>query len=152
MSQSDYIKYKRVGMILKTDNNTVKQPPVFNEKDYLDYKEFTLENPSDSANINTKITYNRLNLKPRVYQPVWNMDKLVDCSYQKVFPVCKNTQSRTNRVPLSSVYFTPTPQPITIDQYNRRADMKTGCICKLNSIRDKMNVCKCKEGRFGIVR
>ena len=40
MSQSDFLKRKRVSTLLKIDN----QPKVFNHKTLLDYTQFQLEN------------------------------------------------------------------------------------------------------------
>jgi hypothetical protein len=82
MSQSDYIKFKRVSTIL---NNSKNLPKKMNERDYLDYNQFTVENISNNTSPNTKITYNRLQLQPTVYQSVWNMDKVIDCSSYTVF-------------------------------------------------------------------
>ena len=73
MSQSDYIKFKRVSTIL---NNSKNLPKKMNERDYLDYNQFTVENISNNTSPNTKVTYNRLQLQPAVYQSVWNMDKV----------------------------------------------------------------------------
>jgi hypothetical protein len=52
MSQSDYLKYKRVSTQLKIDNNTSKQPRVFNSQDLLNYKQYSLENTITTNNIN----------------------------------------------------------------------------------------------------
>lgn len=106
MSQSDYIKYKRVSTELRIDNNAKKMPPVINQSDYNDYREYTLEN----ATINTKPVLNRLT--PKGAQIVFNMDKVVTgCP---TFEICRNTQSRPNRsVHMSSAYFIPTPQPLS---------------------------------------
>ena len=51
MSQSDYLKYKRVSRELKTN----KLSPVFNDQDYVSYKEYALENTIS----NSKLTYNQ---------------------------------------------------------------------------------------------
>jgi len=144
MSQSDYIKYKRVQTVLNIDNTTANQPPVFGEQVYLDNKEFTLENTVT----NLKPTYNRLVLRPisnpPQFQSVLNMDKPVNCATYQAFQIsCTNPVYRTNRVPMSSVFSNPVPPPLTIDQVNQQADIKNECICK-----SKNN----KTTYFGIVR
>ena len=154
MSQSDYIKYKRVANLLKTDNNRAKQPPVFGSGVYVDNMEFSLEN----SVVNTKLVLNRLTLNNGTVVnntlvtpiPILGMDKVVSgCT---VFPICKNTNLRTNRVPMSTVYFDPVPQPLSIDKRNELSNLKTACKCKLNSKNTDGNACSCAVGRFGIVR
>jgi hypothetical protein len=133
MSQSDYIKYKRVSNQLRNE----KQPPVLNSQTLIDFEQYALENTI----INTVPALNRL--VPTGSQRVFQMDKVVgNCP---IFPVCQNTNLRTNRLPMSSVYFTPTPQPNNIKIVNNSATMRTGCDCT-------SNICKCKVGAFGIVR
>jgi hypothetical protein len=124
MSQSDYLKYKRVATILKVDNNTSKQPPVFASQDYVNFKEFTLENTI----VNTKLRYNHLTVSGDVL--IMNMNKVVgNCA---TFPVCQNTNLRTNRVANSTVYFTPVPQPLNIKIQNKAANIKANIIAKCN--------------------
>jgi hypothetical protein len=124
MSQSDYLKYKRVATILKVDNNKAKQPPVFASQDYVNFKEFSLENTI----ISTNLRYNRFTVSGDVY--ILGMNKLVgNCA---TFPVCKNTHLRTNRVANSTVYFTPTPQPLNIKLQNEAANIKANIIATCN--------------------
>jgi hypothetical protein len=62
MSQSDYLNFKRVSNELKINKFT----PVFNTKDYIDFKEYSIQN-----NItNTKLTYNQL--CPSGYTKIFN--------------------------------------------------------------------------------
>ena len=118
MSQSDYLKYKRVSTLLKIDNNTSKQPRVFNSQDLLNYKQYSLENSITTNNINI----NRIT--PAGYKHIFGMDKkTINCPQ---FKVCRQTNQRTNRVPMSTVYFDPTPQPLTIEQRN---EAKNLCLC-----------------------
>ena len=121
MSQSDYLKYKRIATILKNDNNTTKQPPVFASQDYVNFKEFTLENTI----INTNVRYNRLTVSGDLL--IMGMNK--DVSNCTTFPICTNTNLRTNRQSLSTVYFTPTPQPINIKLHNEALNIKAKCNC-----------------------
>jgi hypothetical protein len=133
MSQSDYIKYKRVSNQLRNE----KQPPVLTSQTLLDFEQYALENTI----VNTVPTWNRLVLSGQ--HRVFHMDKVIgNCP---AFPLCHNTNQRANRLPLSTVYFTPTPQPKNIKIVNHAANLKTGCDCRTN-------VCKCKIGAFGIVR
>jgi hypothetical protein len=153
MSQSDYLKYKRVATILKVDNNTKKQPPVFDSSVYTDNVEFSLEN----SVINKKLVLNRLTLKTgnviagnTTPIPIWGMDKMVSgCA---TFPICKTTHTRTNRVPVLKTRFDPVPQPLSIEKRNEAANLKTACKCVLDSKYTKNGACSCALGRFGIVR
>jgi len=125
MSQSDYLHFKRVSNELKINKFT----PVFNTQDYVNLKEYSLQN---SIN-NTKLTYNQLT--PSGYTKIFNMEKKVtNCP---TFRICKQTNLRSNRVPLPSVYFAPqciTP-PLYVKQPN---NAKTACKCTLQ------NICNCK--------
>lgn len=154
MSQSDYLKYKRVATILKVDNNTSKQPPVFGSGVYADNMEFSLEN----SVVNTKQVFNRLTLSTGwavdsdivTPVPIWGMDKVVSgCTS---FPICNNTHLRTNRVALPTVRYDPKPQPLSIDKRNELSNLKTACKCKPGSKNTDGNACSCSLGRFGIVR
>jgi len=131
MSQSDYLNFKRVSNELKINKFT----PVFNTKDYIDFKEYSIHN-----NItNTKLTYNQL--CPSGYTKIFNMEKKVtNCP---AFIVCRRTNIRPNRVPLASVYFTPDckANPIYVKQPK---NAKTGCNCMLDSINTLKNICNCK--------
>jgi hypothetical protein len=145
MSQSDYIKYKRVTNVLAVDmsNNFT---PVLNSQDYSDYKEYVLENTV----VNNKLVYRRV--VPSNTQIVLDMEKKKS-SVQNMatstrvcpsFLLCKNTNKRPYRVPLSSSYFTPTPQPLTWQQTKDAPWKKTGCKCILNSTFTNSNICSCK--------
>ena len=104
MSQSDYLKYKRISTELKIN----KLDPIFHPNDYLSYKEFSLEN----SIINEKINYNQLILPNK--NMVFNMEKNI-CPL--TFNTCKNTDVRTNRKPLLKSQITPSPlQPLYVKQ------------------------------------
>ena len=129
MSQSDYLNFKRVSNELKINKFT----PVFNTKDYIDFKEYSIQN-----NItNTKLTYNQL--CPSGYTKIFNMEKKTTSCPN--FTICKSTNTRTNRVPMSQVYFTPRPVPTYVKQPKTA---KTACNCILNSVNTERNICKCK--------
>ena len=134
MSQSDYLNFKRVSNELKINNFT----PVFNTQDYIELKEYSIKN----SITNTKLTYNQL-IQPG-YTKIFNMEKkITNCP---TFIVCRQTNQRPNRVPLSSVYFNPSPiaPPIYVKQ---PTNAKTACNCMLDSIHTLSNICKCKVSR-----
>jgi hypothetical protein len=143
MSQSDYIKYKRVATILRKND----QPPVMESQTYLDLKEFALVNTI----VNTKPVTNLLTLPTTpATQIIFDMAKVVNnCP---TFPICTNTNTRKNRVPLSTVYYTPVPKPLSIKATKNASWMKNACKCKLNSKYTNSNICSCKNGLWGIVR
>ena len=152
MSQSDYLKYKRVSTRLRVDNDTTKQPPVFASTTLTQNQQYALSN----SITNTKPRYNQL--VPSGRQPVFSMEKAVtNCP---TFPVCKDTNTRTNRVPMTCKAdpSVPTPEPLNI--WNRgwdssasaSANLKTGCKCALHRSHTDANSCGCKLGAFGIVR
>ena len=138
MSQSDYIKYRRISVQLQLDASR-NQLPVMTSTNYLDYKEYVLENTIKSSSI----VYNLLT--PNGEQIVFGMEKRpANCptTYE-----CINTNKRLNRKPLPSVYFTPTPQPLNWEQKKNAKWQKNGCICALNSVNTLRYICNCKLGK-----
>ena len=93
MSQSDYIKYKRVSTELK---KLSELPSVMEARQYTDFKEFSLENTIT----NDKTQYNKL--FPENSINVFGMEKLyaANCA---TFALCHNTNSRANRKPSTGV-------------------------------------------------
>jgi hypothetical protein len=135
MSQSDYIKYKRVATQLYLDAS-YNQTPVFTSQNYLDYEQFALENTVQNWSNNYSL------MTPSGEQIVFNMEKrTTGCP---AFLICKNTNRRPNRIPLPSVYFTPTPQPLNWEQKKNASWLKNGCICNLDSVKTLRYICKCK--------
>jgi hypothetical protein len=103
MSQSDYIKYKRVAVEL---NNQAKNlAPVIGAGQYTNYKAFTLENTI----FNTKPNY--MKLTPYTSVNVFGIQKYTpsDCS---TFTLCTETNSRVNRKPLTGTQSDARPLPI----------------------------------------
>jgi hypothetical protein len=143
MSQSDYLKYKKVTTQLRIDASN-NLSPVFAPSDYLNYKQMSLEN----SITNSKTCFNRV--IPTNYIGIFDMDKKV--TYCPSFNLCINTNKRPNRIPMSTVYFTPTPHPNNIKIVNEKLNLKTACKCKLSSKYTDRNSCKCALGDFGIVR
>lgn len=146
MSQSDYLKYKRVSTRLRVDNNTTNQPPVFESATLTQNQQYALTN----SITNTKPRYNQL--VPSGRQPVFSMEKTVTSC--PTFPVCTNTNLRTNRVPMTcrADPYVPTPEPLDIMSRNEAVNMRNDCKCVLNSRNTDGNICSCKLGAFGIVR
>ena len=131
MSQSDYIKYKRVSTELK--DNTY--PAVLTTDSYTGFKQYSVEN---TVSISTAKLFHKRLIPPGTIR-VFDMDKTVtNCP---TFPVCRNTQLRTNRIPLSSVYYTP---QYVAKYVKHPSNEKTACNCILNSKYTDGNICKCK--------
>jgi len=147
MSQSDYIKYKKVSTVLSVDNRSTrnKLQPVLNSQEYSDYKEYVLENTI----LNSKTVYRRV--VPSTLQVVLDMEKKksvvqnmgTSLSNCPSFLLCKSTNLRKNRVPLLGSRFTP--QPLNWQQTKNASWKKTGCNCILDSKYTDENICKCKS-------
>jgi hypothetical protein len=162
MSQSDYLKYKRISNQLRIDNQIdsgmtkTNQSPVFTSANLLSYKQYALNNTI----LNTKKTLNKLTLNEK--QRVYDMDKMV--SGCPTFVICKDTQDRANRVLSDGVFFDPTKEDyatrkptVTIRTYWDKestdpTNLKTDCKCALGRRTTDSYACACKTGRFGIVR
>lgn len=146
MSQSDYIKYKRVSTELLIDNKITnnKLSPVLSSQNYIDFSQYTIINitPNDTP------TFNTVNLLGT--QEIFGMNKIV--SNCPTFLICNKTNTRPNRLLLSSIYSNPTPQPKTIKDTKNKVNAKTECSCVMNSKNTEKNICKCKRGAWGIVR
>jgi hypothetical protein len=163
MSQSDYIKYKKVQNELQINNKSVvakknipnrmnsvyfNQPSVFDSSDYDNYMEYTLENTI----VNTKPVLNRLT--PAGKQVVWNMDKTVpnNCA---TFLLCNNTNTRPNRK-LNTIGYSPTskckirvtPVPLNINSAQNNTNIKNSCICAENKSSSQNYMCKCKSANY----
>lgn len=145
MSQSDYIKYKKVTTVLSVDMSN-NFSPVLDSQNYSDYKEYVLENTV----ANSKIVYRRI--VPSTVHVVLDMEKTkskvqnmgtstTDCPS---FLLCKNTNQRPYRVPMSTTYFTPIPQPLNWQQTKNASLKKTACKCILNNSKTNANTCSCK--------
>jgi hypothetical protein len=159
MSQSDYLKSKRISTQLRIDNQIdagmtlTHQPAVFTSHDLQNYKQYALTNTI----VNTKPTLNRLT--PKLRQRVYDMDKVV--SGCPSFIVCKDTEQRNNRVLSSAGYFgattannTAKSSLVNIRTYwdNEPANLKTECNCAVGNRTTDNYACACAMGRFGIVR
>jgi hypothetical protein len=129
MSVSDYIKYKRVGTQLRDvlPNSKKEAPAVFNDQMYIDFKQYTIENQI----VDTKLVEN--SLIPAGSNLIFDMMKVV--SGCPTFPVCTSTNTRTNRIPMSQVYYNP-KQPakyVKHSIYGEPAHLnKPACNCIVN--------------------
>ena len=138
MSQSDYIRYKKTGIQLKIN----KLDPILNNQDYIAYTDYNLENTVT----NSKINYNHLAV-PNT-QNVFNMERphVTNCP---TFKLCKNTNTRPNRVKLFGTQITPTPiRKFVKDPSNPRTNYKIKCKCK-NVSCICTNVCPCPNSSKG---
>lgn len=103
MSQSDYIRYKRVAVELK--NQAKNLAPVIGSGQYVDYKAFTLENTI----LNTKPNYMKLTPSNSVNIFGMQINSPSNCS---TFALCTGTNSRVNRKPLTGTQSAAQPLPI----------------------------------------
>jgi hypothetical protein len=93
MSQSDYIKRKRVATELKAQT---KLQPVIESGQYVDFKEFTLQNTIYS----NKLQYQKI--LPLNGINVFGI-QLATTQNCPTFIICEGTNSRVNRRPLLGV-------------------------------------------------
>ena len=103
MSQSDYIRYKRVANELR--NQSANLPPVIESGKYINYKAFTLENTI----LSNKLTYTKI--LPSSSINVFGM-QMKEPSSCPTFILCSGTNSRVNRRPLSGMQINAQPLPI----------------------------------------
>lgn len=109
MSQSDYIRRKRVANQLLTQT---KLSPVLNAGEYIDYKEFSLENTI----VSTTQAYD--NLVPANVSIVFDMHIKTPTKCPQ-FILCSGTNRRPNRVLRSLAPSAPlalNPKHTTIDK------------------------------------
>jgi len=143
MSQSDYIQYKKDFTVLSIDAS-LNFPPVLNSQNYTDYKGFVLENTViESVNSPKKIVYRTIQDSNNqiVFDMIKNKSKVENMGTNlqncPSFLMCNNTNKRVNRVPLSNVYYTPTPQPENWEQTKGAHDINIGNLIKTDNSRWK---------------
>ena len=117
MSQSDYIRYKRVA--LELSNQAKNLDPVIESGKYIGYKAFTLENTI----ISTKPTFTKLQPTSRVNVFGMQINNPSSC---QTFKLCTGTNSRANRKRLLGTQINSMPLPII----------------QPNVTANKLNVCK----------
>lgn len=131
MSQSDYIRHKKVSNELKYQSDL---PPVLQTNDYIEFKEYALENTIQ----NTKINYNQL--IPSNTYIVYGMEKKpTNCP---TFTLCSNTQSRPNRVPIIQGYSSVRPSRPLITLQGKKPNATTHIKAPFNLPRN-LDLCKC---------
>ena len=137
MSQSDYIKFKRVSIILKDASRNLK--PVLTSREYIDYAEYEIE--TTVANANTLYNYAVPNGSILLFDSV---RKITTCP---TFKMCSKTNERTNRVSVNTFYnATRGPFIKPIGKYVKHPSYeKTGCKCILNSKYTDNNISCCKK-------
>lgn len=97
MSQGDYLKHKKTAHLLKED----KLKPVLTGNEYASFKQFQIVNTA----ANNETNYGEL--VPEGKTKIFGMELAVaNCPS---FILCQNTNTRNNRVPLSTIYSDPTP-------------------------------------------
>jgi hypothetical protein len=94
MSQSDYIKFKKIKNKL---NDLKRLPSVLNTQDYIDFIQYGIET-SVIGNTYSKPQYNKL--VPITDTIVFNMKINSNCPTNPIdsFRTCQNTNNRSNRV------------------------------------------------------
>jgi hypothetical protein len=103
MSQSDYIRYKRVAVELQNQKKNL--PPVIGSGQYINYKAFTLENTI----ISNKPDFTKLTPTNSVNIFGMQMNTPSNCAK---FTLCTGTNSRVNRKPLTGTQ--SNAQPLAI--------------------------------------
>lgn len=110
MSQSDYLKHRVTSHLLKIEknfyDNTKNQnefKPVLNSSDYTSFKKYQIYNTVKNDGTNYR------ELVPDGKNLIFDME--LDVSNCPQFILCKNTNTRSNRVPLSGKQIDPNPCP-----------------------------------------
>ena len=86
-SQSDYIQYKKTQQVLSKQQ---KLPKVLEPNDYTSFEKYTIETTVP----NTKLRHSRL-IPPSTVSVLEMEKKTTNCP---TFTMCKNTQTRQNRI------------------------------------------------------
>lgn len=116
MSQSDYLKRKKLATELKNDHAT-NHPSVLNSKQYLNYLSYSLGNNIE----NTKITYNKI--VPSTKHNIFNIEQTTtNCPDFE----CTDSSKRPNRVDHTGRLFDE--KPFTWDdKHNSTFDNRSCC-------------------------
>ena len=117
MSQSDYIRYKRIAVELHNQEKNLA--PVIKSGQYTDYKAFTLEN----SILSNKQSFTKLIPPSSVNVFGMQINNPSNCS---TFTLCSGTNSRVNRKKLLNVYSVAKPLNTV----------------SIHSTPDKLNICK----------
>lgn len=136
MSQGDYLKRKQVAQVLRADGITpIHFPAVFTSHELLKYKQYQIVN-DDS---NTKLNYNLIT--PSNKKIIFDMER--DVRGCPTFIVCKDTQTRPNRVLRPEAVCHVNMHPLTWQDRKNMPAPKTLCKCQLKRKHINRNVCNC---------
>ena len=134
MSQSDYLRRKRVANILKID---AAENQIYDSSMYLKFKQFQLENVVTSDNVNYS------NIKDANNQIIFNMER--DVSVCPSFVLC-TTSARPNRVEHRGRLCNDYP----LNWYEKKVAenaKELWCKCELNRSTTDANACLCFTGK-----
>jgi hypothetical protein len=137
MSQGDYLKRKQLANALRVDggNTNNNQPAVFGSHDLLKYKQYQIINDDSSTNINYNL------ITPTGTTMVFDMErKVANCPS---FIVCKDTNTRPNRVLNNGSGCRTQILPLTWFQRKNVSNSSELCICQLKRKHINRNVCSC---------
>jgi hypothetical protein len=128
MSQSDLIKHKRIGTILKMN----KLDTIFTNQDYIDFKQYEIANTIENT---TTLT---TQLVPSGYNLIFGIEKKVsECTS---FIICKDTEERANKIaPLEDWNLS---HRVVRKYVKQPTTAKSACDCLPNSVNN--NICGCK--------
>lgn len=101
MSQSDYIRYKKISNKLLEVN---KIDSILDSQDYTDFKQYYLE----SNIVNTKPLLNRLNISGQ--SVIFDMKLNIKYCPKTNFTMCNKTGNRANRI--NTPYHTSDADPV----------------------------------------
>jgi len=130
MSQSDYLRRKRVSTVLRVDPN---ENPIYSSKQLLAFKQYQIENNVTSSNISYR------KIKPAGKQVVYEMVR--DVTNCPTF-ICENTSQRPNRVAHVGRMCNNHP----LNWWEKKANevsKELWCKCQLNRSYTNENRCSC---------
>jgi hypothetical protein len=132
MSQSDYIKFKRISNLLKYN----KYEPVFTNQEYIDLTQYQIANSIPD----TKLVVNA----PLPEGKTLIFDVIKDVADCPEFISCVETNLRPNRIEVSDASlghrFTPRPQ---LKYVKQPPHIKSICDCKVVSTKEHLRTYFC---------
>lgn len=137
MSQGDYLKRKQVAHALRIDggNTNNNQPAVFGSHDLLRYKQYQIVNDDSSTTVNYNL------IKPADTKLVFDMErKVANCP---TFVVCKDTDTRPNRVLTADTGCKVQIRPLSWEAKKNVPNKTESCVCQLKFKHINKNVCSC---------
>lgn len=131
MSQSDYLRRKRISNVLNLD---AAKNPIYRSKQYVDFKQYQLENEITSTNISYR------KIVPSDKQIIMNMERNVaNCP---TFILCSGTSQRPNRVAHKGRMCEDLP--LNWNEINALDNAKEPwCKCSINRSTSDANSCSC---------